>query len=226
MRVALHQSQYLPWPPYFKKMMAVDCFVLMDNVQFQKNGMQNRNQVRNKQGAFWLTIPVSGKLEDHIADKRIADAGWTRKHWQSLQTAYGRAPYWGQHKKALEVLYQGSYTTLGEVNEVFIRFFLRVLEIDIPVVSLSSLNVNGSKSSLVLNACKALNADCYVSGHGAFGYLDIDAFAEAGIAIEFMKSTPPVYTQGKMEFIPGLSMIDMLMHQNSAQIRACLENGL
>jgi len=224
MRVAIHQSQYLPWPPYFKKMIAADCFVLMDSVQFQKNGMQNRNQVRNKQGTFWLTIPVSGKLEDHITDKSIADAGWARKHWTSLQTAYGRTPYWLQHKKALETLYLGSYSTLGEVNEVFIRFFLHVLEIDTPIVTLSSLNVDGSKSDLVLNICKALDADCYVSGHGATHYLDVGVFAEAGIDIEFIKSTPPVYTQGKMDFIPGLSMIDMLMHQSTAQIRACLES--
>ena len=224
MRVAMHQSQYLPWPPYFKKVAAVDRFVLMDSVQFQKNGVQNRNQVRNRQGAFWLTIPVSGRLDDHIADKRIADASWTRKHWKSLQAAYGRAPHWAEHQDALAGLYQRSYAALGEANEAFIRFFLDALAIDTPLVTLSSLGVAGAKSELVLNACKALGADCYVSGHGAADYLDQDAFDAAGIGIEFMASQPPVYPQGHADFIPGLSMIDMLMHQDPDLIRAYLED--
>lgn len=224
MRIAMHQSQYLPWPPYFKKIAAADRFVLMDNVQFQKNGVQNRNQIRNKQGAFWLTIPVSRKLEDQIANKGFADERWTCKHWKSLQAAYGRAPYWATYHDAFAALYAQRYTTLGEANEAFVRFFLEVLGIDTPLVTLSSLQVSGAKSELVLNACQTLGADCYVSGHGAADYLDQGAFAAAGIQIEFMTSMPPVYPQGHADFIPGLSMIDMLMHRHPDAIRAYLED--
>jgi hypothetical protein len=58
--VSIHQSQYIPWFPYFKKIAMSDIFVVMDNVQFQKNGVQNRNKIRNYDGDFWLTIPVTG----------------------------------------------------------------------------------------------------------------------------------------------------------------------
>lgn len=222
MRVAMHQSQYLPWAPYFRKIAAVDCFVLMDKVQFQKNGVQNRNRVRNRSEAFWLTIPVSGKLQDHILDKRIADATWTRRHWKSLQACYARAPCWDAHAADLEQLYQRDYPTLGEANETFLRYLLGVLGIDTPMIRLSSLRVEGAKSDLVLNVCRELGADCYVSGQGAVDYLDRDAFARAGMQIEFKPSEPVVYDQGGRTFIPGLSLIDMLMYQGPEVIREYL----
>ena len=223
MRVAMHQSQYLPWPPYFKKIAKADLFVLMDDVQYQKNGLQNRNRVRNRHDAFWLTIPVSGRLQDTIADKRIADPRWAGRHWKSLQAAYGRAPGWDRHRDALESLYAGEYATLSEANEAFLRWMLNTLGIDTPIKKLSDLAVAGTKSGLVLNACLSLGADRYLSGMGAAGYLDLAAFREAGVAIEFMEAQPPVYRQYHGDFMAGLSMVDMLMNQDAERIRDYLE---
>lgn len=223
MRVSIHQSQYLPWPPYFKKIAASDCFVLMDSVQFQKNGMQNRNRIRNRQGEFWLTIPVTRGLDDAIAGKKIADGIWTRKHWKSLRTAYARTPYWNRYEEGLRGLYEQDYQTLGQANEVFLRFMLDALAIDVPVVRLSSLDVPGAKSDLVLNICRRLDARCYLSGTGAGAYLDQEAFRRAGVDVEFRASSPPVYSQGHSNFIPGLSMVDMLMHQGPERVQTYLK---
>lgn len=223
MRLSIHQSQYLPWPPYFKKIAASDCFVLMDSVQFQKNGMQNRNRIRNRQGEFWLTIPVKRGLDDTIVAKRVADGIWAGKHWKSLRTAYARAPFWNRYEESLRGLYEQDYQTLGQANEAFLGFLLDSLEIDTPVVRLSSLGVSGAKSELVLNICRRMGALCYVSGTGAAGYLDVESFERAGIDIEFMTSSPPVYLQGEAHFIPGLSMIDMLMHQGPERVQSYLK---
>jgi len=215
----MHQSQYLPWPPYFRKLANVNCFVLLDAVQFQKNGVQNRNRIRNREGAFWLTVPVTGKMTDKIVDKPLAGNGWKKKHWKSIQAAYGRARYWSVYAGRLESLYRRDYATLDGVNSAFLAFFLDVLEIDTPVVRLSSLGVTGAKSELVLNVCEAVGASTYVSGEGGAAYLDRDAFSRAGISLVFEVARPPEYRQQHPGFIAGLSMLDMLMNLGKSAVR-------
>jgi hypothetical protein len=224
MRVAIHQSQYLPWPPYFKKMASADVFVLMDNVQFQKNGVQNRNQIRNKEQAFWLTIPVTGHLEDLIKDEKLADARWPKKHLKSIEGSYSKAPFWQSYGKPLLALYEKNYATLGEVNEAFLKVLIGQLGIATKMVRLSELGVSGAKSELVLNACRALKADAYVSGPGAKSYLDESSFQKAQIAIDFLDSAPPMYSQFHGgEFISGLSVVDMLFNVGAAGFKNYLE---
>jgi hypothetical protein len=215
---AMHQSQYIPWPPYFKKIASVDVFILMDSVQYQKNGLQNRNQVRDKNGAFWLTIPVTGALEDSIAQKRLASPAWREKHWKSLVSAYGRAPYWARHAGSLKALYARDYTTLGEVNDAFTGWMLEALGIRTRVVKLSALPAAGAKTDLVVSACTAVGADAYVSGTGAKDYLVESRFAEAGLALSFEESKPPSYPQFHGAPVPGLSMLDMMFNADPSVI--------
>lgn len=212
-RVAIHQSQYLPWPPYFRKMAAADVFIVMDSVQYQKNGVQNRNKIRNKDSEFWLTIPVTGQLSDTIAEKKLADARWPQKHWKSIQGAYARAPFWREFAPALEALYAAPYATLAGVNEAFLALLAEASGVATPRVNLSDLPAEGSASALVLSACRAVGADVYVSGVGAKAYLDEEAFRAAGVRIEYLAAEAPVYRQFHDDrFFPGLSMLDMLLN--------------
>lgn len=211
-KIAIHQSQYIPWAPYLKKIAQADIFVVMDSVQFQKNGVQNRNKIRNKDGDFWLTVPVTGTLSDRIMEKRISSDSWRQKHWKSIKAAYSRAPRWNDYCMDLESLFNDSYFNLGEVNNKFLDFFLKTFEINTKIVNLSSLDVEGHKSELVLNICKEMGADCYLSGIGAKSYLYEDQFWDSGIEIKYMESKPPEYTQFHGEFIAGLSMLDMMMN--------------
>lgn len=217
-KAAMHQSQYIPWPPYLKKIASVDVFILMDSVQYQKNGLQNRNQVRDKNGAFWLTIPVTGALEDTIAQKRLASPAWREKHWKSLASAYGRAPRWSEHAEALRALYARDYATLGEVNDAFLGFMLGALGVKTKVVKLSALPASGAKTGLVVSACKAAGADVYVSGTGAKDYLEESAFEAAGLRLEYEESKPPSYPQFHGAPVPGLSMLDMMFNADDAVI--------
>ncbi|MBO8164294.1 MAG: WbqC family protein [Brevibacillus sp.] len=224
MKVAIHQSQYLPWPPYFKKIANVDIFVVMDCVQFQKNGLQNRNKIRNYQKDYWLTIPVSGKLEDLISEKKIASPHWKKKHWNSIHASYSHAPMWTKYGEELAFLYnQGSYERLIDINRAILDFIVRHLQIQTKIIYLSQLEgVTGEKSELVLNICKRLNARTYVSGMGARAYLNEDMFAKDDIQICYLESTPPTYKQFHGDFIPGLSMLDMMMNVEREDIERYL----
>lgn len=196
-----------------------DIFVVMDNVQYQKNGLQNRNKVRNSDGDFWLTIPVTGHLEDLIIDKRIANDAWRQKHWKSLKTSYSRAPYWSLYSAQIEQLYGHAYSTLLEANRAFLNFLLKALDITTKIVHLSDLKVDGSKSDLVLAICKALDATTYISGYGAENYMDEKPFSDASVEIRYVKSISPIYKQFNGSFIGDLSILDMLFNIEQSQIK-------
>lgn len=221
-KIAVHQSQYLPWLPYLKKIALADEFVWMDCVQFQRRGVQNRNRIRNRQEDFWLTIPVSGLRTDRIMDMRLSEPKWRSKHWTSIQRSYAKAPLWNDYADSIEVLYRQDYANLDEVNWAFVGYFLDLFSIDTPLIRLSDLDVEGQKSGLILNICKARSADVYLSGTGAQDYLDQAAFNAAGIAIEYLASAPPDYRQFHGEFIAGLSVLDMLFNVDLETIRSYL----
>jgi hypothetical protein len=224
-KVSMHQSQYLPWPPYVKKAAAADVFVWMDSVQYQKNGLQNRNQIRDHRQAFWLTIPVTGHLSDLIKDKALVDAHWKSKHWKSLEGSYRKAPRWAEHAPALKALYEAEYRTLDEANRAFFAWMLAAAGVKTKVVRLSELGVQGAKNELILDAMRALGSKTYVSGTGAKDYLDEALFAKAGVAIEYLESVPPAYPQFHGAPIPGLSMMDMLLNAEPAAVAAYLRGN-
>src|SRR5829696_3796305 len=92
--VAIHQPQYLPYLGFFHKLYHCDLFVALDNVQFQKNGVQNRNKIKTSQGWQWLTVPVLHDFGQLIQAVQISpNVPWQRKHWSTLVSNYGRAPF-------------------------------------------------------------------------------------------------------------------------------------
>ena len=91
MTISIHQPQYFPWLPYFSKIAMSDIFVFLDKVQYQKNGLQNRNELKNSNGRFWLTVPVSVSLGDDLSLVRVADNHWIKKHIKSIRINYSKA---------------------------------------------------------------------------------------------------------------------------------------
>lgn len=194
----------------------------MDSVQFQKNGVQNRNKIRGKQGEFWLTIPVTGHLSDLISEKHVSDFRWNKKHWNSLVTSYSKAPFWNLYAAELEDIYMAKEDNLGRINEKFLFYIVNKLGLKTKILRTSDLEVAGNKSDLVLNICKILNAKTYISGSGAKGYLIEEDFIRNNIFIEYKESKPPVYEQFNGEFIPGLSILDMMFNVDIEDLRILL----
>lgn len=225
-RVSIHQSQYIPWPPYIKKIYQSDTFVIMDSVQFQKNGVQNRNKIRNKTDEFWLTIPVTGNMEDQIRGKKLVAQNWQEKHWKSLIASYSKAPNWKYYEYDLETLYsRQQYNTLIDVNNAFLFYILDQLNIRTDVLLLSDLDVKGEKSKLVLDICRKVNAEIYVSGTGSKAYLQEDNFAKESIHIQYLISEPPIYKQFQGSYIPGLSILDMMFNMEKKEIMKYITGG-
>ena len=89
MRVAISQSNYIPWKGYFDFINTVDVFVLYDDMQYTKRDWRNRNKIITQNGSQWLSVPVAvkGKYEQKIKDTKISETGWNKKHWNSTPIA-------------------------------------------------------------------------------------------------------------------------------------------
>ncbi len=215
MKVAVHQPQYLPWLGYFDKMDRVDCFVLLDDAQFEKNEWQNRNRIKTATGWQWLTVPVLHRFPQRIAEVRIHDAApWRRKHLQALIGNYGGAPDFETHRPFLEELYAREWRLLLDVALAALAYLAGALGVTTKLVLASTLGLpEGARATERLVAiCRALGADTYLSGAGGHEYLEVERFERDGVRVVFQAFECPVYPQRFGAFEPNLSVVDLLFN--------------
>jgi WbqC-like protein len=215
-----HQPNYLPYPGFFEKVMRADLFLLVDTVQFVKRGpfgWIHRNRILGPAptGWSWLTVPVltHDRYHQSIHEARIDNRlPWRRKHWRTIEERYRHSPGFPDYAPALSAIYERSWDSLGELNEALIREFLGFLDIRTPVKRLSDLSSGGKATELIINFCRELGADQYLSGVHGKDYLDRAAFEEAGIRLTFQEFRCPAYPQpGGGPFVPNLSALDLLL---------------
>lgn len=214
MVVGIHQLHYLPWLRYFHKIACADVFVMLDNIQYNKNGYQNRNRIKSARGDLMLTVPVFDRFAQSLAAVRIDNKrNWAAKHWRSIEQNYRRAPYFDTCAPALAAFYQQPWDTLNELNRAMLPFFLERLGIATPVRYASALDAPGEATTRLVNLIRAVDGTTYLTGAYALDtYLDADELAAAGIALEIQSWKAVVYPQAGGPFIPDLSIIDLLMH--------------
>ena len=217
MIVGIHQPQYLPWIGFFDKIDRSDRFVLLDDVQYKKNEWQNRNKIRNANGWQWLTVPVHHEFGQAIREVRIDnEIPWRRKHLNAIELAYSKAPFFNLYRTFFEDCYGRSWERLADINVHCIRKFTALLGIKTELVLASQLDAHGEKTAHLVNICKRLNAEVYLSGKDGPLYMDMAAFEEAGISVSVQDFKHPVYTQhgarNDGEFEPLMSVIDLLFN--------------
>jgi hypothetical protein len=211
-----HQVGYLPWLGFFEKLARADLFCSFDAVQYEKKGWINRNYIKTAQGPLMLTVPVASK--DHfdtlVKDVEIVPGRWTHKHMRSIELAYRRAPHFEQHFAGvgaiLDLYAEGGL--LAEMNMDLLRYFMKALRIQVPIVKASDYQFQGVKSDLVLDMCRQLGACEYVFGGLGDTYADHDAFAAAGVKAVFQNYQHPTYQQLHGPFTPNMSIVDLLMN--------------
>lgn len=216
MKVTIHQPQYLPWLPYFMKIDECDLFVVLDTVDFQKNGLQNRNQIKTGQGHLWLTVPVQQSLGQKIIDTRTDNrSDWATKHWKTIAQSYAKAAAFGDYEAQLSKLYSETWENLCAVNLALLSHMMDWLDIRTSIVRSSEIAASGSSSDLILSICKSVGAKTYLSGTGGTAYLKLEDFDRAGIAVDFHTPSPvSAYPQTfpKVGYLPNLSAIDIILN--------------
>ena len=153
--------------------MSSDVFVYLDTVQFSKNGLQNRNQIKTAQGPGWLTIPVQQSLGQTIIQTQAADSSIFRKHFRTLEMNYAGSPGFKLWKGELEALLMSCSTSLVDAAIDTTEWMLSKLNIGSRRLRASELQgIGGKASELVASICGSLGATFYLSGSGALSYLE------------------------------------------------------
>jgi hypothetical protein len=224
--VGIHQSHYLPWLRYVEKVVRCDVFVVLDDIQYTKNGWQNRNKVKGPGGPVLLTVPVHAGLGARLCDVTINDAvPWRRKHWRTIEQAYARAPHFDAVAPFLKETYERAWTRLTELNDAMLDWVVELVKPETRVVRSSALDVPGEATTRLANLVKAVGGTHYYSGAFALdAYLDAGLLAREGIDLELQRWRTPEYPQQHGAFIPDLSILDLLMNRGPDAL-AVLRSG-
>lgn len=215
-KVAIVQSNYIPWKGYFDMIAAVDEFILYDDMQYTRRDWRNRNQIKTPQGVQWLTVPVKvkGKYHQTIRETEIDGTEWAMAHWKAWAQNYRRAACFEQIAPWLEPLYRdASFDSIAQLNRRFIEAICSYLGITTKITNSWDYALLDGKSERLADLCRQARADEYVSGPAAKEYLDEVAFTDMGLRLTwFDYSGYPEYPQLWGEFTHGVSILDLLFN--------------
>ena len=212
-KIAILQSNYIPWKGYFDLISKVDEFIIYDEVQFTKNDWRNRNKIKTPKGLEWITIPVSQNIRRKIKDVVISSK-WQNKHWKTLQANYSKAKYFKEISEWLEPLYlEKDYKYLSEVNIIFIKKICQYLQINTKIENSSNYKqINGQSENLV-NICIQSGAKEYISGPSAKNYIIEKLFEDKKIKLTwFNYGSYEKYEQLWGQFAHNVSILDLLFN--------------
>lgn len=214
-RIAILQSNYIPWKGYFDIIGLVDEFVIYDEVQYTKNDWRNRNRIKTSAGIQWVTIPVYQRaLKQKISETEVAHTRWSMKNWHTIKSNYARAPYFKFFGPELEEFYCTCKSSmLSEINVSLIRKMCSLIGIGTKISNSAHYTLRGDATEKLVDLCKQKNANTYLSGPAARDYLRQDLFKQAGIEIEWMDYEHyPEYPQLYPPFVHQVSIIDLLFN--------------
>lgn len=217
MKVAISQSNYIPWKGYFDNIAQVDVFVLYDDMQYTKRDWRNRNKIKTAQGAKWLSVPVQvkGKFHQKINETFISDSNWKEKHLDRLLQNYRKAKCF----KEVETFVKNLYTncngeTISEVNTYFLKSICDHLGIGTKIIHSSDFELAEEKTQRLVDICKALNATEYYTGAAAKSYMNEDMFNKERIEVKYFDySNYTPYDQLYGEFDHHVTILDLIFSE-------------
>lgn len=215
-RIAISQSNYIPWKGYFDLIAAVDEFILYDDMQYTRRDWRNRNQIKSPQGTQWLTIPVQvkAKYEQKIRDTVADGTGWAESHWKALELNYKRTPYFDEVADWLKPLYQYVIGThISAINRKFMLSICEYMQIKTVITNSWDYNIAEGKTERLADLCRQAGAAHYISGPAAKAYLDESVFSDMNIAVTWMDYTSyPEYPQLWGSFEHSVTVLDLLFN--------------
>ena len=214
MNCAIMQPTFLPWAGYFNLMSQVDHFILLDDVQLEKQSWQTRNLLLLNGEARWVSLPVKrDNLSQSIRDTEFLDTSrWSAKLMRSFQQNYGKHIHYAAARDILDLLEFQPEDTLSIFNEKVIRETAKRLGIRAHIHRAGDLRISGKRSARLISICQYFDAEEYLSPVGSADYLSEDGFAEkTTISLKFQKYKPLLYPQkGSQEFVSHLSIVDVV----------------
>jgi hypothetical protein len=217
MNCVILQPSYIPWRGFFHQILKSDVFVFYDDVQYDKHGWRNRNQIKTINGLQWLTIPVhsGGAVENKIPIHSIRidwKKDWAEKHWTSIQQAYSKAPYFEMYAEEIKGYYTQHDEFLSDFTIETTTALTRLLGINHVKFLRSSdfQDLQGVKTDRLIDLLTRIGCSHYITGPSAKNYLEEEKFDQAGISLEYMAYDYPSYPQLYAPYEPQVSILDLL----------------
>lgn len=228
MKLAIMQPYFLPYIGYFQLLNAADEFVVYDNIKFTKRGWIQRNRILVNGTGAMFSLPLK-KASDYldVRDRQLSDSFRLErtKLLRRIEAAYSKSPYFASAMPVIEQCFKYENTNLFEFIHksllVVCKYFGITTRIKISSGLISDHDLKGQDR--VIAICQALSADHYINAIGGIGLYNNKAFAKKGIQLSFIKSEPIVYQQVDNEFVPSLSIIDVMMFNHVKRIHEYLE---
>ncbi|MCI8669515.1 MAG: WbqC family protein [Lachnospiraceae bacterium] len=232
-KIAILQSNYIPWKGYFDMINMVDEFVLYDDMQYTKRDWRNRNKIKAIQGMQWISIPVAtkGKFYQKICETEVISSDWVDEHWKTLQYNYARAKHFDEYSEIIKELYEQCREEryLSKINYIFLKNICKILDINTKITWSSEYNLIDGKTEKLVNICKQAGAECYLSGPAAKDYIDNELFIKENIDLEYMDySGYKEYYQLYGEFQHTVTVLDMIFNlgkETKKYMKSFFENG-
>ncbi len=222
MVIGILQPGYLPWLGFFEQIYRSHVFIVYDDVQYDKEGWRNRNRIKTAKDIQWLTVPVLVHFEEHplIHEVKINNtSNWRKKHLSSIRQNYSKAPFFKKYIPFFEEAFSKHWEYLVDVDIYFILKLAECLGMkDKKIIRSSTLHIEGDRIGRLVKICKFFQADIFYEGGAGKNYIDENYFIEQGIRVEYQDYQHPIYSQLYGDFIPYLSVIDLLFNHGDQSL--------
>ena len=216
MKVVVLQPSYSPWRGYFDQIRRADLFIFYDDVQYDKHGWRNRNQIKTAQGKQWLTIPVHSKgVTEGIPINKVRidwSKPWAKNHLKALTFAYKKSPYFASYALWLDSVYERRDNLLADFTIWLTAEIARKLGITHTQFMRSSEihAITGQKTERLIQILQYVGAKHYISGPTAGTYIESEKFDAAGITLEYIEYNYSEYPQLYPPYDPNVSILDLM----------------
>lgn len=230
MKLAIMQPYFMPYIGYFQLIKAVDKFIIYDDVNYIKRGWINRNNILVNNQSSLFSIPVS-KSSQHAKINEIMINSDTFETWKqnflrTLEYNYKKAPFYNKVIKLLSDILTNNYCSISKMATQSIYLTCDYLNIECQFNISGELNIGNDLSGTerILEICLEVGATKYINPIGGVDLYSKDTFIQHGVDLSFIKSGDVVYKQFSNEFVPWLSIIDVLMFNSPRSISEMLDN--
>jgi len=227
MKLAIMQPYFFPYIGYFQLINSVDKFIIYDNIQYTKKGWINRNRILVNGKDQLITLPIKKDSDYLNVVQRKLSESWVNdknKILNLIKSSYNKSPYFEKIFSLVSECINNPETNLFKFIYDSILLIKEFLGIKTEIVISSLIEVDHSLKSQekVLSLCKNQNAKIYINSIGGVELYDKKVFEENGIELNFIKTNPIKYKQFGDQFVPWLSIIDILMFNNKDEINKYL----
>lgn len=230
MKIAVMQPYLFPYLGYYQLVNAVDTFIFADDVNFIKGGFINRNKILFQNKGQYFTVPcVKVSQNKFINEIQISTEtkGYPENILQTIKQAYKRAPYFSDVFPLIESIFQSKTNSIATLASSSVALVSKYLEIDtdFKYTSKSFSHTKGEERSMrLINITKEMGSDSYINPKGGNVLYDKEFFKSHGVHLDFLSSQISPYDQLNDEFVPNLSIIDVIMHNSIEETKLLLSN--